>query len=209
MTSHERFASEYLPQAPQRRMARRRRQGGRLRARDRPRHDARPHRCGRGRRREVRRRGHLPLRPARFDIDIERRRHQGARREDPLGKGFTDRLGRRAGVVPHRQRRWRSTTASAPDQIRHRRCAQGLPHRPHASARSASGRTASSASTPQADRRDWDADPEGNTKQRIAETFRKAATDRRGRTANASPPRAKSAGAACTPGGRWSTFSNA
>ena len=47
---------------------------------------------------------------------------------------------------------------------------------------------------------DWDKDPEGNTK-RIAETFREAAKIAR-TTASSSPPKARSAGAACIPGAR-------
>ena len=53
---------------------------------------------------------------------------------------------------------------------------------------------------------DWADDPEGNQK-KIAETFSRPPRSPR-TTASGSPPRARSAGAACTPGGRWSTCSN-
>ena len=46
---------------------------------------------------------------------------------------------------------------------------------------------------------DWAKDPAGNTK-KIAETFREACDDRRGISASGSPPKARSAGAACTAG---------
>ncbi len=72
------------------------------RARDRSRHDARPHRGGRGRRREVRRRRSLPGRPA-HDIDAA---------DDDLkpladklrGARLRHRLGRRAGLAADRRR---------------------------------------------------------------------------------------------------------
>ena len=50
----------------------------------------------------------------------------------------------------------------------------------------------------------WYADPEGNQKTIAADVPRGGRRGRRA-TASGSPPRARSAGAACTPGGRWSS----
>ena len=113
-----------------------------------------------------------------------------------------DRLGRRPGLAADR-----------------RRLGDGRGGGPHASS---SSRSARAAASPKRLRElgvrpygvvridsacgpgDWAQDPEGN-QAKIAETFRQAGDDRRGRTASGWPPRARSAGAACTPGGRWSS----
>ena len=101
-STHERQPSQYLPEAAQRRLAGRGRQGRRVRAGDPPRHHARPDRRGRGRRREVRRRRPLPVRPPRRHRRLPRR-PQNPRRQGPLARP-DDRHGRRPRLAPHRRR---------------------------------------------------------------------------------------------------------
>ena len=90
------------PEAAQRRLARRGRQGRGLGAADRPRHDARPDRRGRGRRHQVRRRRPVPLRSPR-QHRRHRRRAQGAGRQGRVARPG-DRLGRRPGLAADRRR---------------------------------------------------------------------------------------------------------
>ena len=149
--------------------------GGGRRAADRPRHDARPDRRGRGRRRQVRRRRPVPVRPAR-QHRRDRRRAEAAGRQGPSRRAWS--IGSVVAPV------WPPTGGgSAMDEGEERQEVpragpQGLPDR----------QTAPRAGRPPLRRRpdrlggepgDWAKDPEGNTK-KIAETFKQAGDDRRG-----------------------------
>ncbi len=122
-----------------------------------------------GRRREVRRHGPVPVRPARLDRH-RRRRHQAARRQVPLEEP-RDRLRRRPRLAAHRrrQRDGRRPRSRRSSSSRSARPAAS----PSSSATRASARTASSASTRPPRPGDWAKDPEGNQK-KIAQTFRQA-----------------------------------
>ena len=132
----------------------------------RPGHDARPDRRGRGRRHQVRRRRHLPLRPA-HQHRHQRRRPQGGRRQD-RGQGIRRRLGRRAGLVRRLGDGRRQAARELPGAIRKAcriaRTLRELGVRPYGVVR------IDSACSPA----DWAKDPEGNQK-KIAETFKQAA----------------------------------
>ena len=168
----------------------------------RSRHDARPHRQRRGRRHQVRRRRPVPLRSAR-QHRYQRRRSQSGSPTRSARASSSARSSRRFGRRPAAARRWAS------DEERKKFVDAGpkrLPHRARSCATSAFAPTASCASTP----------PAASTIG--AKTRRQHAADRRDVpgsratsptiTANASPPKAKSAGAACTAGSRWSSCWN-
>ena len=110
------------------------------------------------------------------NIDADRRRAQDAGRQGALARPG-DRLGGRAGLAADRRRlgdgRGRGTRRSS--SSRSARAAGS----PGGSASWACGPTASCGSTRPASPADWAKDPEGN-QERIAETFKQAARDRRG-----------------------------
>ena len=141
-----------------------------------------------------------------FDPHVEHRRHR--RRAEAPGRqdrrartSSSARSSRPSGRRPAAARRWGATRTarSSSTQVR-KACRIG---REAARARRPAS-TASSASTRPSSPADWATDPEANTR-RIAETFRAGLRHRRGATASGSPPRARSAGAACTAGGGWSS----
>ena len=192
------------PQASQRGLAGRGRQGGRgRRSLHRPGHDARPDRRGRGRRRQVRRLRPVPVRcrtststPAttRSRRWPTRRRRAGWR---------SARSSRRSGRRPAAARRWTRARGARSSSSRCGRDAGS----PSGCASWASGPTAWSGSTRRASPAEWAADPEGQPE----EDRRDVQAGRRrspATTARSWPPKGRSAGAGCTRGGRWSTCSS-
>ena len=153
------------------------------------------------RRREVRRDGPVPVRPAHLDRH-RRRRPQEARRQVPAEEP-RDRLGRRARLAAdgRRQRDGRRSRAqevrrAGPQGLQDRREAApaGRPpvrRRPHRLGLRPRRLGEGPRGQPEEDRRDV---PPGRA------TSPKA-------TASGSPPRARSAGAACTRGGGWCSCS--
>ena len=165
------------------------------------RHDARPDRQRRGRRPEVRRRRPVPLRPARRHRQRRRRRSKRWPTRSPRN-GLEGRLVRRAGLAADRRRLAMGDEDDASNSST--QVQQGLPHRPADARASASARTASSASTPRPASRTGTRIPRATPRRSPRPSARPAEVART--TANDSPPKAKSAGAACTPGARWSNL---
>ena len=158
---------------------------------------------GDGRRRQVRRRRPVPVRSAR-QHRLDRRRPEAAGRQDRARKASSSaRSSRRSGRRPAAARRWAS------DEERKQFLdagAQGAADRPGSCASSASASTASSASTRRRARRDWAEGSRRATRRRSPRRSGRPATSPR-TTASGSPPKARSAGAACTAGSGTSSCS--
>ena len=188
-----------FPALTQRDVARAGREGPRLGAADRPRHDAGPDRERVGRRREVRRRGPVPVRSAR-QHRLERRRPEtadgsrSARRNLLVGSLVAPvwpPTGGGSAMGNADERRQFVTQVRKACQIGAKLRASGI------------RKTASSESTPprvpRSGRRIRPA-----TRRRSPRPSARRARSRKS-SANASPPKERSAGAACTAGsGTWS-----
>ena len=170
--------------------------GARRRAAHRSRHDARSHRRRGGGRREVRRRRPLPLRPA---------RQTSTRRDDDL-KRLADKIASRnlvvgsvvAPVWPPTGGGSAMGSDDGAQELRRPRCTRRAAS-PRSSANSASGQYGvvriDSAGGPS----DWAQGSRGQPEEDRRDVPR-GVRRRRRTTASGSPPRARSAGAACTAG---------